>query len=63
MTLEESRRIGHYRERTMHNEGNIRKMPKKGYINYQERLLRPENGYIEGFKNIGEDDILMKHGL
>ena len=63
MTLEKTRRIGQYGERTMHNEGNVRKMLEKNYISDQERLLRPENGYIEGLKKIDEENIAMKHSL
>ena len=38
-------------------------MSEKDSINDQERLLGPENGYIEGLKKIGEEDFIMKHGL
>nr|POF20531.1 hypothetical protein CFP56_69116 [Quercus suber] len=63
MTLEKTRRIGQYGERTMHNEGNVRKMLEKDYISDQERLLRPENGYIEGLKKIDEDNAVIKNSL
>ena len=38
-------------------------MSEKDCINDQERLLGLENGYIEGLKKIGEEDVVMKHGL
>ena len=63
MTLEKTRRIGQYGERTMHNKGNVRKISEKDYISDQERLLRPENGYIEGLKKIDEENVAMKHSL
>nr|XP_023901306.1 protein ACCELERATED CELL DEATH 6-like [Quercus suber] len=63
MTLEKTRRIGQYGERTMHNEGNVRKMLEKDYISDQERLLRPENGYIEGLKKIDEDNAVIKNSF
>ena len=47
----------------MLNEGDVWKMPKKGYINDQEMLLWPENGYIKGLKKISEENIIMKHDL
>ena len=47
----------------MLNEGDVWKMPKKGYINDQERILWPENGYIKGLKKISEENIIMKHDL
>ena len=47
----------------MHNKGNDRKIPEKDYISDQERLLRPENGYIEGLKKIDEENVAMKHSL
>ena len=47
----------------MLNEGDVWKMPKKGYINDQEMLLWPENSYIKGLKKISEENIIMKHDL
>lgn len=29
----------------------------------KERLLGPENGYTEGLKKFGEEDVIMKHNL
>ena len=63
MTLEKTRRIVQYGERTMHNKGNARKIPEKDYISDQEGLLRQENGYIEGLKKIDEENVAMKHSL
>ena len=38
-------------------------MPKKGCINDQESLIGTNNGYIEGLKKIGEENVIMKHSL
>ena len=46
-------------ENNLLNEGDIQKMPKKGYINDQEMLLGLENGYIEGLKKNDEEKIVM----
>ena len=32
-------------------------------IRAKERLLGPKNGYIEGLKKFGKEDVIMKHGL
>ena len=50
----------------MHNEGDIQKMNHaqwKAASMTKKRLIRPENGYIDGLKKIGEDDLFMKHIL
>ena len=45
----------------MYNEGDVQKRPEKSYINDQENLIGPKNGYIEGLKKIGEENVVMKH--
>ena len=58
-----TKRIEHYGKKTMHNEGDVWKMPLNGCINDQESLIGLKNGYIEGLKKISEENVVMKHGL